>query len=195
MDETNERLTEQLAADLESGFTELVRVHLGVVHAFLHRVSGSAAEAEDLGQDTFLRAYTALEGYSAQRRRELRVRSWLMAIAMNVWRNHVRSRSRRPAVAAQIEESWLTLADDSPGPEERTALAEDRSRLTAALGRLPELYRVPVVLRHIACLSYQEVAEAQGTPVGTVKAQVSRGLKMLRAELEPQVREADEVRP
>jgi RNA polymerase sigma factor (sigma-70 family) len=193
MDETNEQLTAKLAADLDGGFTELVGIYVDVVHSFFRRVSNSATEAEDLSQDTFLRAYTALAGYPAQRRRELRVRPWLMATAVNVWRNHLRSKSRRPISTAQLDESRLTLVDSSPGPEEKAALADDRSRLTAALTRVPELYRVPVVLRHIANLSYQEVAEAQARPVGTVKAQVSRGMKLLRAELEPELGESKGV--
>jgi RNA polymerase sigma-70 factor (ECF subfamily) len=64
MEEMAKQLTERLAADLDDGFTELVRVHATAVRAFLFRVSGSAAEADDLAQDTFLRAYTALRGYS-----------------------------------------------------------------------------------------------------------------------------------
>jgi RNA polymerase sigma-70 factor (ECF subfamily) len=195
MDETHEQqLTDRLAADLDEGFTELVRVHVGVVHSFLHRVSGSASDAEDLGQETFLRAYAALEGYPPKRRRELRIKPWLMTIAANVWRNHLRGRARRPVLAAvHVEEACLPLADGPPGPEDRALLGEDRARLTAALTAVPELYRVPVVLRHIAGLSYQEVAEAQQRPVGTIKAQVSRGLKMLRAELDRDKEKAKEV--
>lgn len=63
-DDVAGQLPDLLATDLDDGFTELVRVHARAVHAFLFRVTGSTAEADDLGQDTFLRAYTALQGYS-----------------------------------------------------------------------------------------------------------------------------------
>lgn len=192
MDELAERLTERLAVDLDDGFTELVRVHAGTVRAFLLRVSGSAAEAEDLAQDTFLRAYSALRGYSATRRRELRPRAWLMTIAANIWRNHVRTTVRRPSSATTIDDSGDTWRDTRPGPEELASVAEDRRRLVSALSTLPERPRVAVVLRHVIGLSYGEIAEAQGCPVGTVKAQVSRGIGSLRqilASNDPPLRE------
>ncbi|BAJ31632.1 MULTISPECIES: RNA polymerase sigma factor [Kitasatospora] len=180
MDDVAEQLTELLAADLDGGFTELVRVHARAVHAFLLRVSGSPAEADDLGQDAFLRAYVALQGYSPERRRELRPRAWLMTIAANVWRNHVRGSVRRPVSPVPVEEAAATWSDTAPGPAERAEHGEDRDRLVAALSELPDHHRVPVVLRHVIGLSYAEVAQVQGCPVGTAKAQVSRGMGDLR---------------
>ncbi|MEU9235206.1 RNA polymerase sigma factor [Streptomyces subrutilus] len=184
MDDMAEQVSERLATDLDDGFTELVRVHATAVRGFLFRVTGSASEADDLGQDTFLRAYTALQGYSPQRRRELRPRAWLMTIAANVWRNHVRTSVRRPVSATTVEDVCQSWPDASPGPEERASTAEDRRRLVSALTELPENPRVAVVLRHVVGLSYVEIAEAQGCPVGTVKAQVSRGIGSLRQLME-----------
>ncbi|MFE6691553.1 RNA polymerase sigma factor [Streptomyces sp. NPDC057743] len=185
MDEVAEQLTDLLATDLDDGFTELVRTHARGVHAFLLRVSGSSAEADDLGQDTFLRAYTALQTYSPERRRTLRPRAWLMTIAANVWRNHVRTNTRRPASVMQIDDAEDILSAAEPGPAERALNADDRGRLIAALSELPEHYRIPVVLRHVVGMSYVEVAHVQGCPVGTAKAQVSRGMWGLRRLLAP----------
>ncbi|MET9364726.1 RNA polymerase sigma factor [Streptomyces sp. NPDC006632] len=184
MDEMAEQLTERLAVDLDDGFTELVRLHATVVRAFLLRVTGSAAEADDLGQDTFLRAYTALRGYSPERRRALRPRAWLMTIAANTWRNQVRTAVRHPVSAVPVEDSCGAWADARPGPEERASASHDRGCLVSALAELPEKPRVAVVLRHVVGMSYGEIAEAQGCPVGTVKAQVSRGIGSLRLLLE-----------
>ncbi|WP_066947077.1 RNA polymerase sigma factor [Streptomyces lushanensis] len=180
MDKAAEQLTDLLATDLDDGFTELVRVHAKGVHAFLLRVSGSAAEADDLGQDTFLRAYTALRTYAPERRRALRPRAWLMTIAANVWRNHVRSSTRRPVSAIRVDDAQDKWPDVNPGPAERALNADDRGRLVAALSELPEFYRIPVVLRHVVGMSYAEVAQVQGCPVGTAKAQVSRAMGDLR---------------
>ncbi|ARF54206.1 RNA polymerase sigma factor [Streptomyces gilvosporeus] len=187
MDETAEPLCERMAADLDDGFTELVRVHASAVHAFLLRMTGNAAEADDLGQETFLRAYTALKEYSAQRRRALRPRAWLMTIAANVWRNHVRTCVRRPVATVPVEESCESWPAEEPGPQDHADTVADRALLVAALARLPERARVAVVLRHVVGMSYAEVAAVQGCPVGTVKAQVSRGLSVLREVLEPEV--------
>ncbi|WP_309505882.1 RNA polymerase sigma factor [Streptomyces pyxinae] len=185
MDKVAEQLTDLLATDLDDGFTELVRVHARGVHAFLLRVSGSAAEADDLGQEAFLRAYTALRGYPPERRRALRPRAWLMTIAANVWRNHVRSSTRRPVSVMRVDDAEDHWSDESPGPVERALNAEDRHRLVAALAELPEHHRIPVVLRHVVGMSYAEVAQVQGCPVGTAKAQVSRAVGELRRLLAP----------
>ncbi|WP_030201079.1 RNA polymerase sigma factor [Streptomyces sp. NRRL S-87] len=185
MDKVAEQLTDLLAADLDDGFTELVRIHARGVHAFLLRVSGSPAEADDLGQDTFLRAYTALQSYSPERRRQLSPRAWLMTIAANVWRNHVRSSVRRPVSVMRVDDAQDTWSDHRPGPAERALNADDRGRLVAALSELPEYYRIPVVLRHVVGMSYAEVAQVQGCPVGTAKAQVSRAMGDLRRLLAP----------
>ncbi|MEU9116422.1 RNA polymerase sigma factor [Streptomyces sp. NPDC048483] len=192
-DDVAELLPDLLATDLDDGFTELVRVHAGAVHAFLLRVSGSASDAEDLGQDTFLRAYTALQGYSPQRRRELRPRAWLMTIAANVWRSHLRTTMRRPVSVMQVEDTQDSWSDMRPGPEERAVTADDRAHLVVALSQLPEIHRIPVVLRHVVGMSYAEAAQVQGCPVGTAKAQVSRGLSSLRRLLTPDAAQCSEV--
>ncbi|MFD9479158.1 RNA polymerase sigma factor [Streptomyces nojiriensis] len=182
MDETTLPLTELLATDLDDGFTELVRTQAGTVRSVLLRLSGSARDADDLGQETFLRAYSALREYPPERRGQLQPRAWLLTIAANVWRNHVRTLSRRPGVADGIEVTAIEIPDGSPGPEQRALDGARRDRLVAALSGLPDHHRLPVVLRHIGELSYQEVAAILDCPVGTVKAQVSRGLATLRAE-------------
>jgi len=178
-----EQLAERLAEDIEDGFTELVRVYAATVRTVLLRLSGSHTEADDLGQETFLRALGALRGYSAERRRELQPRAWLLTIATNVWRNQVRTAVRHPVSAQLVDDACAAWPDSRPGPEERAEAVTDRAVLTAALAQIPERPRVAVVLRHIVGMSYAEVAQVQGCPVGTVKAQVSRGLASLRAAL------------
>jgi RNA polymerase sigma-70 factor (ECF subfamily) len=182
-----EQLTDQLATDLDDGFTELVRVYVTAVRNFLLRLSGSGAEADDLVQETFLRAYSALQDYSPDRRRSLRPRAWLMTIAANVWRNYVRASSRHPVSLTGEGDELARWLDDRPGPSEQAENALDREVLVAALTQLPERYRMAVVLRHVVGMSYEEAAEVMGAPVGTVKAQVSRGLASLRGHLDPRM--------
>jgi RNA polymerase sigma-70 factor (ECF subfamily) len=181
MDDMPPPLTELLAADLDRGFAELVRTQGSAVYSVLLRLSGAPRDVEDLVQDTFLRAYTALRDYAPERRRALQPRAWLLAIGTNVWRNHVRTLSRRPAAENGVDVQELPLADGNPGPERRAERTYDRERLVAALSALPEHHRLPVVLRHVGELSYAEIARVLECPVGTVKAQVSRGLAALRA--------------
>jgi RNA polymerase sigma factor (sigma-70 family) len=187
------QLTGRLAADLDDGFTELVRVHVADVRVFLMRLSGSAAEAEDLAQETFLRAYAALQGYPPDRRRSLRPRAWLMTIAANVWRNQVRTNTRHPVSLGWADDEPTGWLDRRPGPSELAENTLDREVLVGVLTGLPERYRMAVVLRHVVGLSYEETAEAMGSPVGTVKALVSRGLATLRGLLDPQAVSSREV--
>jgi RNA polymerase sigma-70 factor (ECF subfamily) len=120
--------------------------------------------------------------------RELRLRPWLTAIVVNLARNKRRRiADRRPAQA-------LPSADDQPGPEPMTSPADApesihgrraaRDRWVDLLATVPERYRLPLVLRHVDDLSYTEIAQALGRPEGTLKAQVHRGLAILRAAAE-----------
>ena len=130
-------------------------------------------DAEDLTQETFIRAYRALAGYDPDRIRSLRLSGWMWTIALNLGRNHVRDRARRPVPVAFVDR------DGVEDPEPVDVAAWDR-RLAA----LPAVQRRAVVLRHVAGLSYPEIAEATGRPEGTVKADVHRGLARLRRIIE-----------
>jgi RNA polymerase sigma factor (sigma-70 family) len=173
-------LTDRLAEDLHGAFPALVRSELDVVYTALFRAGGSRVDAEDIAQETFMRAYSALGGYLPDRIRELRLRSWLLTIAMNLWRNELRRRSRHPLVDGERQEE----SDVHIGPEDEALRGEERGELATLVGSLPEIYREPVVLRHIVDLPLTEIAEILQRPTGTVKAQVSRGLALLRRNLE-----------
>jgi RNA polymerase sigma-70 factor, ECF subfamily len=179
MDE--QQLLDRLATDLDGTFETLVRAQVDRCHAIALRVLGNAHDAEEVAQDALVRAYRALEGYPPDRIRQLRLRPWLATIVVNLCRNRVRRASLpttrlEPLVAAGMEPA--ASADD---PVETAVRIDDRERLGALLATLPDRYRVPVVLRHVDDLSYAELAEVLGRPEGTLKAQVSRGLALLRA--------------
>jgi RNA polymerase sigma-70 factor, ECF subfamily len=178
----DQALADSLALDLDAAFEALVRAHADRCYAIALRVLGDPHDAEEVAQDALVRAYRALASYEAARIRSLRLRPWLATIVVNLCRN--RARRGRPTT---VRLDGLAEAGAEPATPARTgpvALAEaadDRARLAAALATLPELYRVPLVLRHVVDLSYAELAEALGRPEGTLKAQVHRGLTMLRA--------------
>ena len=85
-----------LATDLDGAFPTVVEEMGTRLYWGLRRMSGDHQEAEDLTQETFIRAYKALDGYNTQRIRDMKVESWLWTIALNLGRNHLRDRSRRP---------------------------------------------------------------------------------------------------
>lgn len=177
----DEDLVGALVTDLDSGFVALFHALRHVVFSTALRVSGRWADAEDLTAEAFLRAYRALSDYPPDRILELKPRPWLLTIVLNTWRNNLREKSRRPA-------DYLPDPPDPPDPGsdvERTVGQRETGReLADLLNTLPDEQRVAVVLRHVVDLPVAEVAEILGRPTGTVKAQISRGLRRLR-ELYP----------
>jgi len=166
-------LTEALSADLGTAFPTVVEVMGKPLFWGLRRICGDHQEAEDLTQETFIRAYRALEGFEPERIRELQLRPWLWTIAMNLGRNHLRDRSRRPIYVEMTTE----VGHEDPEPVDGAAW--DRR-----LSGLSESQRTAVVLRHVVGMGIFEIAEVTGRPEGTVKADVSRGLSRLRKALE-----------
>jgi RNA polymerase sigma-70 factor (ECF subfamily) len=157
-------------------FERLVRDHQDRIFSLSLALTGNRHDAEEVAQDTFLRAYRALATYPPERVRELKERAWLHRIAVNVVRN--RARGRRP----RLVELNGSEPDTRSGPEEDALRRLEIDELASRVAALPARYREAVVLRHVQDMSYAEVSEALGQPVGTVKANVHRGLKMLRGE-------------
>jgi RNA polymerase sigma-70 factor (ECF subfamily) len=159
---------------VERHFERMVHEHQDRVFAASLAMTGNRHDAEEVAQDTFLRAYRALGTYSPERIRELKEKAWLHRIAVNVVRNRVRG------VKPRLVELNGSESDHAPGPEAQTMERMQVDELACRVAELPIRYREAIVLRHVRELSYAEVAEVLGQPVGTVKANVHRGLKLLR---------------
>jgi RNA polymerase sigma factor (sigma-70 family) len=167
----------RLAADLDFAFPEFLVHHQDLVYGIALRMTKRPADAEDLAQDAFIRAYRALSGYDATRIAELRPRGWLAAIVGNLGRNRVR-RKRPPTT--DLEVAVEVTRDDHPGPDRIAERREEARAWQERLERLPRRYRRAVELRHVSGLSYPELAEALDRPLGTVKSDVHRGVRLLR---------------
>ncbi len=181
VDEVEEQLRHALIADLDAGFTAVVRVHERVVYSVALRLSRRPADAEDLAADALLRAYRALCGYDAARIRELRVRPWLLTILRNTARNAARDADRRPGPPPVFEP--VEQAAAGPSVEHQVEQDDVQREWGELLAGLPDLQRTAVVLRHVVGLPTSEVAEVLGCPDGTAKSHISRGLTRLRALL------------
>lgn len=166
-------LAKALATDLDGTFPTVVGEMGNKLFWGLRRICGDHQEAEDLTQETFIRAYRALSGYEVERIRSIELRPWLWTIAMNLGRNHLRDRSRRPKYVE------MTVEAETEDPELFDDAAWDR-RLSA----LNRHQRTAVVLRHVAGLGTGEISDATGRPEGTVKADIHRGLSRLRQTIE-----------
>ncbi len=158
----------------ERSFERMVREHQDRVFALGLALTGNRHDAEEVAQDAFLRAYRALVTYPPERIRELKQRQWLNRITINVFRNRVRG------VRPRLVELNGSEPSQAPGPEDDAVRRSELDALAARLSCLPPRLREAVVLRHVHELSYAEAAAVLGIPVGTVKANVHRGLKILR---------------
>lgn len=199
-------LAAALARDLNAGFETLARAWQDRLYAFALRMTGSPSDAEELAQETLVRAWRALIDYTPERRRALRLRPWLFQIVVNLTRNHARDARRENAISLDTldgserqdtsdtgESPAARLQDDDPEgvPEESLERRQRLEALAAQVLALPEQHRLALVLRHIEGMSYFAIAEVTGLPVGTVKSHASRGAAELRRAIErEQAREA-----
>lgn len=132
----------------------------------------NAHDAEDLVQETYLRAYKAFDRYTPG----TNIRAWLYTILHRVRTDAFRRAGRSPQT--------VELANDGPAvAPTQDRLASGHEDITRALDRLPEAFRMAVVLRDIEELSYQEIAEVLDIPIGTVMSRIHRGRAMLREAL------------
>ena len=185
---TTDPLCLRLADDLDGAFPELVVDHQGLVFGVASRVVGEFA-AEDVAQEVFVRAYRALKKYPKDRVRAMRLRPWLARMSLNQARNSIRGRREHSDVDGLSE----TLAGSGEGLHQRVQRQEDRRMWARLLGGLPARYRLPVALRHVDELSYAEIAETLGKPVGSVKSDVHRGIALLRAAYDAEQRAIQEA--
>ncbi|MFB9690427.1 RNA polymerase sigma factor [Amycolatopsis plumensis] len=171
------------AADGDAtAFGALVREHTPRMYRVALRITGSAAEAEDVVQEAWLAAWRSLAGF----RRESAVSTWLYRVVTNSALAVLRR--RRPTVslddpAPQSTVDSALLAAAVPGPEGRVVRAEEVDAVLRAVGRLEVSQRVPLVLRELEGLSYEEVAEVLDVNVTALRSRLHRARVALLAEL------------
>jgi RNA polymerase sigma factor (sigma-70 family) len=153
---------------------EIAREHGRFLYNVAYRLAGSDADAQDLMQEALLRIRRGLETYTPGA-----LEAWLARIVTNVFLDEVRRKRRRPTVAFS-EQSDADLPASAPADESSEVLSDDVQR---ALAALPEEFRTAVVLCDIVGLSYDEIASAQGIPIGTVRSRIHRGRRLLRTAL------------
>jgi RNA polymerase sigma-70 factor, ECF subfamily len=170
----------------EDRFAALVLPHLDALHYAAMRLTRDASSAEDLVQETFLRAYRALH----QLTQEESCRAWLMKIMTNIWLNQ-RPKRGRESLAMDIDELDLSAADVAPWSPQRVPEEPERAvsrkqfceDLDQALHQLPEAFRIVVMLADVEGFSYKEVAETLQCPIGTVMSRLYRARQLLRKAL------------
>ena len=171
-----------------ASFSEEAIPHMDAVYRFALRLSGSRDEAEDLVQDTYLRAFRAWEQYAPG----TRCKSWLFTICRNVFLRGRERNQRHDEILAETAQDdpraisreapvFAASKDDDPEGEFFRSIVD--AQVFEAIEELPEEYRMAVVLSDLEDLSYGEIAEVMGIPVGTVKSRLFRGRRQLQRRL------------
>jgi RNA polymerase sigma-70 factor (ECF subfamily) len=156
---------------------EIAEQYGDTVYTMAYRLTGDRDEARDLAQDVFVRVYRNLDRYLPGT-----FEGWLYRITKNLFLDRVRRRSR-VRLEPLPDEEWRQPTEPTPGPEERLDARVLRSDLEVALRELSPSFRTAVVLCDIQGLTYEEIAEATGWPIGTVRSRIHRGRKLLRLHL------------
>jgi RNA polymerase sigma-70 factor (ECF subfamily) len=176
-----ELVTRSIGGDPES-FNQLVLRWERPIYALAYRVIGREEDARDVCQETFLRAFRALNGFRGQ----AKFSSWLYRIALNLCRDWVRRERRTPLVQAPDELDALELAavqEPAASVEDLVARRELTRVVEQAMARLPEEQRTAIILKEYHELTFQEIADLVGCPLSTVKTRLYQGLSVLRREL------------
>ena len=160
-------------------YESLLREHETLAFRVAYAIVGTAADAEEVVQDAFVKAYNALGRF----RHGSQFRPWLLRIVANEARNRRRALGRRGHLLQRAADDAAS-GDPARSPEAEVVDAERRHELFAAVARLKENDRVAVVARYFLGLTDDETAAALGVRRGAVKMRVFRALERLRAELE-----------
>jgi RNA polymerase sigma-70 factor (ECF subfamily) len=147
--------------------------HLKALYGTAYRMTRNPHDAEDLVQETYLRAFRAFDGYQPG----TNIRAWLFTILHRARTDSFRRQARSPQT--------VELTGEGPGvpPSAQDALAAGGEEIVRAMEKLPEVFRNAVVLRDLEDFSYDEIARILEVPVGTVMSRIHRGRALLRAAL------------
>lgn len=171
----------------QAHFTELAMPYMDAMYSAAMRLTRNPSDAEDLVQETFLRAYRGFAGF----RDGTNVKAWLYRILMNTYINQYRAKKRRPEESELAADDFslyqrlggLEAVDATRGVEAEVLDALPDDAVKAAVEELPEQFRIPVLLADVEGFSYKEIAEIMETPVGTVMSRLHRGRRQLQSRL------------
>jgi len=187
--EANDRATQVIAGD-QASFRVLVEVHSRAIFRLAFRMTGNESDAEDIVQETFLRAYRALGQFEAR----ASFGTWLHRVAINCALDHLRRVKRREGdpyakdrARAEESDSLSSIPSSGPTPERLLFSAELKKKIEGAMAELTDRERAAFVLRHFDGCSIAEIGKALGVGGNAAKTAVFRAVQKLRQALQPMV--------
>ena len=186
--EADELLIRKTLKGEKDSFEILVLRYQKKIFNIIYRITREESVVADLAQEAFLKAYRGLEKFDFQ----ASFYTWLVRIAINTSLNHISGRQRNPLAGSEDLDSYtgasaqFSDAGSRPSdPEHAVSRNEQAASIRGAIDSLPEDLRVSILLREMEGLSYEEIAEVMGCPVGTVRSRIHRARKELQEKLKP----------
>jgi RNA polymerase sigma-70 factor (ECF subfamily) len=178
---TDRDLVATAVQGVEGSFEELVRRYQRPISAYVYRMVGDYESALDLTQEIFIKVYGSLSRY----RSEFKFSTWIYKIAHNAAVDHLRratGRERSIVNGTEDDQYDLPIESDSLTPEQESEREERRVEIETVVRALPAAYRELIILRHSQDLTYEEIVEVTGLPLGTVKNRLFRAREMMRLQ-------------
>jgi RNA polymerase sigma-70 factor, ECF subfamily len=178
---TDRDLVATAVSGTEGSFEELVRRYQRPISAYVYRMVGNYESALDLTQEIFIKVYNSLDRY----RSEFKFSTWIYKIAHNAAVDHLRrtaTREQSLVVGPEGDQFDLPIESSRPSPEQESERRERRVEIETVVRTLPSNYRELIILRHSQDLSYEEIVEVTGLPLGTVKNRLFRAREMMRQQ-------------
>lgn len=190
---SDEDLMARTAEGDERAFSELVTRYRSRVFNLVSRLLNDQEASDDICQEVFVRVHLHRKNY----RRGAKFSTWLFTIAANLAKNEIRRRKRRrnwsslDQLQENLQDSSWQLMDPKANRERDVEVRQLQGIVGEAITALPERYRTALVLRDIEGLAYEEIAQVQEIPGGTVRSRINRARMMLKKKLEPTMRRED----
>jgi RNA polymerase sigma-70 factor, ECF subfamily len=178
---TDRDLVATAMSGIEGSFEELVRRYQRPISAYVYRMVGDYDSALDLTQEIFIKVYSSLSRYRA----EFKFSTWIYKIAHNSAVDHLRRTATREQslINGNDGDSFeLPIESGRPNPEQESERKERRIEIEGVVRALPSHYRELIILRHSNDLTYEEIVEVTGLPLGTVKNRLFRAREMMRQQ-------------
>jgi RNA polymerase sigma-70 factor (ECF subfamily) len=180
MSDEDRILIERCLKGDEKAYEELLRTYRTSVFSICLRMVRNRATAEDIAQEVFIKVFAALDRYDPT----YPFASWLNRITSNLCIDYLRKEKDRAIsldqpVGGGDDDLLIQLPSPAAGPDREMESREMMATLEEAMGLLPEHYRIIVILRHQEQLSYEEISDTLGIPLGTVKARIHRARTMI----------------